>query len=145
MDWKIDIDTMKYIDPVLILFNCRQSFFMKKFIVFLFLVCGFYFVQAQTIPADSMQNYTGKVVTVCEKIVDTHITKESRVIYLNFGHPYPAQSFTGVIFASDAANFPYDPAVYLKGKNVCITGTVKIYKDRPEIILNRPEQLKIQQ
>jgi hypothetical protein len=118
---------------------------MKKMILFALLIGGTLHIRAQTISADSIQNYAGKLVTVCEKVVDTHVTKESKVVYLNFGHPYPAQSFTGVIFASDAPNFQYDPAVYLKGKTICVTGVVKIYKDRPEIIINKPDQIKVQQ
>jgi len=118
---------------------------MKKFILFLVLICGFHFLNSQTISADSIAKYDGKVVTVCEKVVDTHVSSgDSKVIYLNFGHPYPAQSFTGVIFQGDVQNFSYDPAEFLKGKTMCVTGTVKIYKGRPEIIINKPDQLKIQ-
>lgn len=119
---------------------------MKQLIVFAFLIGSALYTHAQTISADSISRYEGKVVTVCEKVVDTHVSSgDSKVIYLNFGHPYPAQSFTGVIFQGDAHNFSYDPAVFLKGKTMCVTGTVKIYKGRPEIIINRPDQLKIQE
>jgi hypothetical protein len=121
---------------------------MKKLVLLSFFLGSIAFLYAQspqTISADSIKFYEGKLVTVCEKVVDTHVTKESKVTYLNMGHPYPAQSFTVVIFASDAPHFPYDPAVYLKGKNICITGTVKLYKDRPEIIVNRPEQLQVKE
>ncbi len=117
---------------------------MKKLIPLIFLILGIAKIHAQTIAADSIASYVGKEVTVCEKVIDTHVTKESGVTYLNFGHPYPAQSFTGVIFAGDAKNFQYDPAVYLKGKTICVTGIVKIYKDRPEIIINKPDQIKVQ-
>jgi len=119
---------------------------MKKVITIVVFVIGAIYSHAQTISADSVSAYEGKVVTVCEKVVDTHVSSgDSKVIYLNFGHPYPAQSFTGVIFQGDAQHFSYDPAEYLKGKTMCVTGKVKIYKGRPEIIINRPDQLKIQE
>jgi len=119
---------------------------MKKLLFLFFLLSSAAFVHAQTaqiIAADSIKFYEGKVVTVCEKVVDTHVTKEQKVVYLNFGHPYPAQTFTGVIFASDVAKFTYQPEIYLKGKTICVTGTVKIYKDRPEIIINRQDQIQV--
>ena len=117
---------------------------MKKYVLFLGLFFVIGFANAQTISADSVKFYEGKTVTICEKIVDTHITTgDNKTIFLNFGHPYPAQSFTGVIFQRDRLNFSYDPAEFLKGKTVCVTGMVKIYKERPEIIINRPEQIVI--
>jgi hypothetical protein len=123
-----------------------SQFQMKKLLILAYMIIGATFLHAQTaqiIAADSIKFYEGKLVTVCEKVIDTHITKENKVVYLNFGHPYPAQTFTGVIFASDVSKFNYEPAVYLKGKTICVTGTVKIYKDRPEIIINRQDQIQV--
>jgi len=121
---------------------------MKKIVILAFLLGSVVYVRAQSAPIiapDSIKFYEGKLVTICEKVVDTHVTKEQKVVYLNFGHPYPAQTFTGVIFAGDVSKFSYQPEVYLKGKTVCVTGTVKIYKDRPEIIINRQDQVQVKQ
>ena len=121
---------------------------MKKLALLSFFLGSIALIYAQgpqTISADSIKFYEGKLVTVCEKVVDTHVTKESKVVYLNFGHPYPAQTFTGVIFAGDVSKFSYQPEEYLKGKTICVTGTVKIYKDKPEIIINRQDQVQIKQ
>jgi DNA/RNA endonuclease YhcR with UshA esterase domain len=117
---------------------------MKKIILLLILFTGVIWVKAQTIPADSLSSYIGKTVTVCDQVADTHVTKESKVTYLNIGKAYPDQSFTVVIFAADAANFPYTPSVYLKGKSICVTGVAKLYKERPEIIVQQADQIKVQ-
>ncbi len=102
-------------------------------------------MHAQTIQADSVKNYDGKTITVCSKIVDTHVTTgEHKMTYLNFDHPYPNQSFTGVIFDDDLSKFSYVPSEFLKGKTVCVTGKVKIYKGRPEIVISSESQLKVQ-
>jgi DNA/RNA endonuclease YhcR with UshA esterase domain len=36
-----------------------------------------------------------------------------------------------------------DPVAHFKGKTVQVNGTVKLYKDRPEIILEKAEQIKV--
>jgi DNA/RNA endonuclease YhcR with UshA esterase domain len=36
-----------------------------------------------------------------------------------------------------------DPAAHFKGKTVRVTGTVKLYRERPEIVVNDPGQIKV--
>ena len=45
-----------------------------------------------------------------------------------------------VIFSKDTSKFTNVTA--LKGKTVDITGPIKLYKDKPEIILKSADQLK---
>jgi DNA/RNA endonuclease YhcR with UshA esterase domain len=100
---------------------------------------------SQTVPLDSVINYEGKTITVCSKVQSTYVTKgEKKTTYLNFGQPYPNTTFTVVIFEADLPNFKYTPSDFLKEKNVCITGKVKIYKGKPEIIVNKEDQIKIE-
>lgn len=49
-----------------------------------------------------------------------------------------------VIFEKDLANFSYDPGVFLKEKSLCITGIIKMYNGKPEIIATKEEQIAIQ-
>lgn len=118
---------------------------MKK-IMFLFLsICFQQISFAQSVPLDSVTNYEGKTITVCSKVQSTYLTKgEKKTTYINFGKPYPNTTFTVVIFEADAAKFKNTPSVFFKDKNVCITGKVKIYKGKPEIIVTSEEQIKIQ-
>ncbi len=100
---------------------------------------------SQTVPLDSVQFYVGKTITVCSKVQSTFVTKgEKKTTYINFGKPYPNNTFTAEIFSSDSANFKYIPSEYLKEKNVCITGKVELYKDKPQIIVKKEEQIKIE-
>jgi len=99
---------------------------------------------SQNVIPDSVQFYEGKTITVCSKVADTYVsTSEKKITYLNFEYGYPNQTFSGVIFESDLPKFSYVPSEFLLGKKVCVTGKVKIYKGRPEIIINSEEQLKI--
>ena len=100
---------------------------------------------SQTVPLDSVINYEGKTITVCSKVQSTFLTKgDKKTTYINFGNPYPNTTFTVVIFEADLLNFKNTPSEYLKDKNVCITGKVKIYKGKPEMIINKEEQIKIE-
>ncbi len=118
---------------------------MKQAILF---VISVFFVQvawAQNIMPDSLGNYEGKTVTVCGKVADTYVTKsEKKITHLNFDHPYPSQSFSVTIFSADLTNFSYVPSEFLKGKNVCVTGKVKIYGGKPEIVVSAESQLKVE-
>lgn len=100
------------------------------------------FVKAQTISLDSISKYIGKEVVLIEKVQGVFQTKTHKNILLNFGKPYPNNTFTVVIFEKDLHNFSYNP-LELKDKIVCITGKVVLYKDKPEIIANKEIQLVI--
>ena len=64
----------------------------------------------------------------------------SGVTFIDMGGRYPNEVFTGVIFRDEASKFPNVEA--LDGKTVDITGVVRLYKGKPEIILNDATQLK---
>ena len=71
-------------------------------------------------------------------MASVHVTR-SGTTFLNFGAAYPKQTFTAVIFRSAASLFP-NPQQW-EGKRVRVTGKVRLYRDRPEIILAASSQL----
>lgn len=87
--------------------------------------------------------YLGRELIVEGKIVDSYHSRESNTVFLNFGKPYPNQCFTAVIFSSDLHKFVQNPEDYYSGKTVRITGEVKEYEGRPEIILENPSQIEV--
>lgn len=99
---------------------------------------------AQSVSADSLQYYEGKKVTVCAKVKGTFVSnKAKKTTFINFGKPYPNEKFIVVVFEKDLVNFSYDIPTKLKNKTVCVTGIVKMYKGKPEIIATKEEQLVI--
>lgn len=84
--------------------------------------------------------YYGRVKTVEGKIVASHNT--GKVCFLNF-HKDWKRYFTAVIFASDFDKFPPHPEDYYLNKRVKVTGLIKEYKGKPEMILKSPQQIKI--
>ena len=117
---------------------------MKKLLNTISLICLWQISYSQTVSLDSVQFYEGKTITVCSKVIDTYVSKTNEgTTFINFGKPYPKSTFVVVIFEKDIENFKYIPSEYLKKKNVCITGKVVIYKGKPEIIVKKEEQIKI--
>ena len=118
---------------------------MKNLLLLIFSICFMQIAFSQTVPLDSVANYVGKTITVCSKVIGTYVSKgEKKNTYLNFGKPYPNSTFSVVIFDSDLPNFKYNPSEFLKDKNVCIIGNVKIYKEKSQIIVSKEEQIKIE-
>lgn len=68
-------------------------------------------------------------------------TSRSGNTFINFGSAYPNQDFTAVIFSENAGTFPNVEG--LQGKRVEISGVVRLYKGKPEIILRAADQLRV--
>ena len=118
---------------------------MSKLFYFITFILFSNHISAQTeISIDSVSTYIGKTVKVCDKVAGTFVTKgEKPVTYLNLGADYPNTKLTIVIFQKDLVNFPLKPSDHYKGQNVCVTGEIKQYKEKIEIIANKPEQIKV--
>ena len=63
--------------------------------------------------------------------------------FINMGGDYPGNPFTAVIMFDKRGSFSYKPEEYLKGKTICVTGTVKNYKGKPEIVVDGEGQVKV--
>ena len=81
----------------------------------------------------------GQTVTIEGQVAQVSHSGKSNTTFLNFGARYPNQTFAAVIFASAADRFP-NPAQW-EGRNVRVTGRVRLYQGRPEIVLDVPSQL----
>lgn len=88
---------------------------------------------------DANKHY-GEYCTVEGRIVDTF--NHGNVCFLNFNAEYK-RSFTAVIFSSSFGKFPPKPESVYRGKNVRVTGVIKKYSSRPEMILESPEQIEV--
>jgi len=85
-------------------------------------------------------NYIGDYKCVRGRVDNVYTSKKGNT-FLNFCPDYKTCSFSSVIFSSDSYKFS-NPKRY-QGKTVEITGLIKTYQGRAEIILNDPSQIKI--
>jgi DNA/RNA endonuclease YhcR with UshA esterase domain len=65
------------------------------------------------------------------------------LLWLNLGADYPNSPLTIAIYADDLVNFDFKPDEYYKGKAICVSGTVKMYKERPEIIVKTQNSIQV--
>ncbi len=94
---------------------------------------------AETIQPADAQAYVGQTVTVEGTVSEVH-TARSGARFIDIGGRYPNSVFTAVIFSGDASKFPNVDS--LNGKTVDITGPVRLYRGKPEIILKDAAQIK---
>ncbi|HMG14652.1 MAG TPA: hypothetical protein VK590_04345 [Saprospiraceae bacterium] len=98
---------------------------------------------AQNVKPDKAYEQIGKEVTICgevKTISSVSNTNETSML-LNFCDDFPNACFTGRILISDFPKFKEEFNNY-PGKNICISGTVIMNEDKPEIILKEIEQIK---
>jgi DNA/RNA endonuclease YhcR with UshA esterase domain len=121
-----------------------HSFQSARFVAFLAacallppLAC---FAQTAPIPDAQAAAHVGQHVTIEGTVASVHTSRKGHT-YINFGAPYPAQDFTAVVFASSAGAFIN--LAGLSGKHVQVTGVIRLYEGKPEVILEAPAQLKV--
>ncbi|MEE9217686.1 MAG: thermonuclease family protein [Acidobacteriota bacterium] len=84
--------------------------------------------------------YYGRTVVISGTVVATKNT--GRACFLNF-HPDWRRTFTAVIFAEEFGRFPEAPEDLYRGRKVRVTGKVREYHGKPEIIVKSPGQIRI--
>lgn len=93
---------------------------------------------AVTISAQEAAQHIGETVTV-EGVANVHVANSAS--FLDLGGAYPNEVFQAVIFPSRAKAFG-DLNGY-NGETVDVTGRIRAYNGKPEIILNDPIQLRM--
>lgn len=88
--------------------------------------------------------HVGETATVCGVVASTKWATRSKgqPTFLNLDEPYPNQIFTILIWGSDRPAFGSPENMYAN-KRICVTGKIKEYKGKAEIIAKDPKQIKI--
>jgi DNA/RNA endonuclease YhcR with UshA esterase domain len=84
-------------------------------------------------------NYFNKEMIVTGKVAQVSI--RPGIVFLNMDKPYPDSPFTLVIFPSATNQFSNLKA--LRGASVEATGVITNYHHKPEIVLEKANQLKV--
>jgi micrococcal nuclease len=93
------------------------------------------------IEACEAANFIGRYVSLTGPVVQATKTSGGTV-FLNFKEPYPDNCFTAVIFPSSLSKFA-DPEIFYLDKIVEVSGSVKEYEGKAEVILDDPSQIRI--
>ena len=81
---------------------------------------------------------------VCGEVASTHYAASTRgsPTFINLEKPYPNQIVTILIWGSDRSRFG-DPEQRYRGKHVCVTGKVSVYRGVPEVVARESSQLTL--
>ena len=99
----------------------------------------------QAIKIEDLSKHVGDSVTVCTKIYGGIFLERSNgtPTLLNAGAAYPNSPLTLLIRPDARGKFKEVPELYYKDKEVCITGTIILYKEKPEIIIYDEKQIVV--
>ena len=97
---------------------------------------------AAVITPQQARSHVGETATVCGAISTASYRADLpfKPTFLNFGQPYPNQLLTAVILGPNRAKFGA-PEAEFKGKRICITGYIRLWGERPQIVLSDPSQI----
>jgi DNA/RNA endonuclease YhcR with UshA esterase domain len=91
----------------------------------------------KTIFDSDAAKHVGETVSVRGLVAGVYTSKSNT--FINFGAAYPHHTFTAVIFSSASSRFK-DPQKW-DGYVITVTGKIKLYKGKPEIVLESPSQV----
>jgi len=98
---------------------------------------------AADITPEEAAKHVGEKVTVRGTVFQVFVSK-SKNVYLNFGAKFPNQTFAAAVLIQKTPALLADGSDWLtvlEGKEVSVTGTVELYKDKPEIVLTAREDV----
>ena len=98
-----------------------------------------------TIPAEQAKQHVGETNTVCGLIASARYMDSTRAkpTLLNFVHPYPDHVFSVMIPNSARSKFKDPPETAFINKTVCVTGAIIDYRGKPEIVVDDPSQIVV--
>ena len=107
-----------------------------------FLLATIVCCQAEPILVEKAQDHIGENASVRGLVEQVSFSKKGHA-FLNFGGRYPQHVFTGFIPAQNVAAVGGEEFLEsLSGNPITVTGEIKLYKGRPEIVISSPAQIE---
>lgn len=117
---------------------------MKTIIILLFCFLSSSASAQPEIKIEDVKNHVGDSVKICIKIFGGKFLESAKgtPTFLNAGANYPNAPLTLVIWADARKDFKNKPEEYYTGKEVCVTGRIELFRDKPQIVIHKEEQIK---
>lgn len=99
---------------------------------------------AGTIAPEEAGKHIGEQETVCGKVVGAFYAAHAKgqPTLLDLDRFARRRIFTVLIWGEDRNKFEKSPETLYRGKEICVTGMIKSYRGRPEIIVRDPSQIE---
>jgi micrococcal nuclease len=95
---------------------------------------------AGIVPWERARDHLGREVTVEGTVVRSR--RSGKTVFLNF-HDNWKRYPTVVLFTGRVAGLPDEPETAYRGRKIRVRGTVKLYKERPEIVVVSGDDIRI--
>ena len=101
-----------------------------------------------TIKPEEAAKYYDKQVSVKMTVQSSKLLKNQNLCFLNSAKDHRAADDFAVVLKEKALKEftdlkVDDPAAYFKGKTITVTGKVEKYKDKPQIVVEKTDQIRI--
>lgn len=117
---------------------------MKQLVFFLAICCLGGSALGQTVikPAEASK-HVGEKVSVCGKIYGGRFFEngKNQPTLLNMGDKFPNNPLTVVIYGEMRTKLGYKPEEKFLDKELCLIGTVTLYKEKPQIVIEEATQI----
>jgi hypothetical protein len=121
---------------------------MKQFFLSVILAASSMIVYCQTtIKLEDISKHIGDSVKVCGKVAGGRYVESAQnsPTVLNLGAAYPDQLLTIIIRKEQRSEYKEAPETMFLDKEICVTGTIVLFRERPQIVVYRKEQIKLAQ
>ncbi len=98
---------------------------------------------ASNISAADAIHFVGKTARVCGSVASAKyaFNADGQPTFLDLDKPYPNHVFTAVVWGKDRKTFPYAPET-LAGRQICVSGRIALYREKAEITVSGPDQIR---
>ena len=116
----------------------------RKVVFGLALLIGMTLLGGSTYTTGEAAGHIGEKGTVCGTVEGSYYDRSlrGRPTFLNLDGRYPRQPFTVVIWGENRAAFGAPERRY-PGREICVYGTIGVYRGTPQIVVRRPGQIRV--
>ncbi len=121
-------------------------YFMKQLLAILsFGLLSLCATAQQKISIEKAVEHEGDSVIICSKVYSGKFfsNRQPTITLLNVGAAYPNSLLTIVIKEENRAAFSNKPEEFYVNKEICVTGTIRIFKGKPEIEITSEKAITI--
>ena len=100
----------------------------------------------RTIKLEDVNKHVGDSVKVCGKVYGIKYLQQAKnsPTFLNLGAAFPNQQLTIVIWENTRKKMTKSPEEMFSDKNICVSGKVELFKDKPQIVLRDVAEITIE-
>jgi len=91
------------------------------------------------IAAEDAADHDGSFATVQGLVREIHTARSGKATFIDLDGVYPDNPFTAVIFQEDMAKV--GDVSELQGRTVDVTGRIRLYRSKPEIVVSSRSQI----